>query len=273
MLRSYDSRLRPPNRSPEVYLSQECSHIVGEGTKTILQLTNQDSKPDSNGSSGIDASNDDDEFWNESTGRTLQVIVTPYRHGHHVATTPKAFLPVISQLEDLHEQDFVHGDIRAFNTVFGEHSDQGYLIDFDFGGKLGRRYPTGYHQDLADGLRIESEINGAPNEIHKWHDWYALGRLIFFVHEFVLPEGATVHRKLQLGALAELDKKWKELTQDPTPDMLAELKEFLRNIHDEGWSVKPSRRFNEELQKVDGRYARNEATKPGATGSPPEKNR
>jgi RIO-like serine/threonine protein kinase len=70
------------------------------------------------------------------------VIATPCRRGGHVAKKPKAFLPIIDQLEKLHKMDFVHGDIRAFNTVFGEQEDQGWLVNFDFGGEPGiRRYP------------------------------------------------------------------------------------------------------------------------------------
>jgi len=114
----------------------------------------------------------------------LKIIATPYRKGGHVAKTPKAFLPIIAQLEELHDKDFVHGDIRAFNTVFGENPDEGWLIDFDFGGKAEEtRYPKGYRTVLVDGTRYgESE-----EYIMKWHDWYALTRLIFHVHELVPP--------------------------------------------------------------------------------------
>ena len=136
--------------------------------------------------------NDDrDDFWNASRTRSLQVIVTPYRDGHHYAKQPDAFIPVINQLEQLHKKGFVHGDIRGFNTVFKD-KNQGYLIDFDFGGKLGEKYyPEGYRTALDDGIRcmdegdnqlpsVDTENKGKP--IHPWHDWYALGRLFAPAH-------------------------------------------------------------------------------------------
>ena len=106
--------------------------------------------------------------------RTLEIIATPYRKGRHEAKSPKAFLPIIAQLEELHEKGFVHGDIRAFNTVFGESEEEGWLIDFDFGGRAGKTvYPKGYRDALVDGHRLgESE-----KEITKWHDWHALTQL------------------------------------------------------------------------------------------------
>ena len=85
----------------------------------------------------------DDNLW--TAGRSLQVIVTPYRPGTHFATKPTSFLPIIDDLEKLHDKGFVHGDIRGFNTVFDREHGRGCLIDFDFGGKVGMvKYPEGY---------------------------------------------------------------------------------------------------------------------------------
>ncbi len=54
------------------------------------------------------------------TGRgKLLVIETHYRHGRHYAEKPTDFLPIIEHLEHLHGNEYVHGDIRAFNMVFG----------------------------------------------------------------------------------------------------------------------------------------------------------
>jgi len=62
-----------------------------------------------------------------------------------------------------------------------EGNPTGELIDFDFGGKYGTRtYPPGYKGELPDGDRIGKE----EEPIEMWHDWYALGRLIFIVHRF-----------------------------------------------------------------------------------------
>jgi tRNA A-37 threonylcarbamoyl transferase component Bud32 len=88
------------------------------------------------------------------------VISIPYLVGKHVATRPKAFIPIIDHLVALHNDGFVHGDIRACNTVLN-YSDtdndidpEGWLIDFDFGGmKTKAKYPDGYNASLPDGLR------------------------------------------------------------------------------------------------------------------------
>jgi tRNA A-37 threonylcarbamoyl transferase component Bud32 len=72
-----------------------------------------------------------------------------------VARKLTSFVPVISQLEALHSKGFVHGDIRGFNVVFGKTDEEGWLIDFDFGGKLGRKYPKGYRTALDDFRRCK----------------------------------------------------------------------------------------------------------------------
>jgi len=153
VLRSYDSRFRPTNRSPEIYLSPECRDIVGgEPTEVAKFPEDFDTAAFNHGDNGGSC---DDSFWsNKSQGRGLLIIATPYRDGGHVAKSAKVFLPVIAQLELLHKKRFVHGDIRAFNTVFGEQDNEGWLIDFDFGGQIGATcYPDGYRRNLDDGVR------------------------------------------------------------------------------------------------------------------------
>lgn len=154
------------------------------------------------------------------------MIATPYRPGCHVAKKPKAFLPIIDQLEKLNEKGFVHGDIRAFNTVFGEQEDHGWLIDFDFGGKLGTgtRYPKGYRNRLDDGDRIGDEEN--QSDILKWHDWYALCRLFFEVHMFKPPDGLD-EEHVSLGwRITRMANASRELTTDPTLEEITELKKI-----------------------------------------------
>ena len=133
VLRSYDNRFRKTDQSPVIYLSPKCKNIVGEATKSILQLPEQDSGAtngnDEDGDDDRDDDGDNDEddddfdeesFWSKPADRTLQIIATPFREGIHVASSPRAFLPIISELKKLHEAGFVHGDIRAFNIVWDE---------------------------------------------------------------------------------------------------------------------------------------------------------
>ena len=41
----------------------------------------------------------------------LLIISTPFHDGVHYATRPVHFLPIINHLEQLHSQNFVHGEI------------------------------------------------------------------------------------------------------------------------------------------------------------------
>jgi hypothetical protein len=217
----------------------------------------------------LDNGSCDDSFWNKSQRRGLLVIATSYRHGIHVAKRPKEFLPAIDQLEQLHEAGFVHGDIRAFNTVFGEEG-QGGLIDFDFGGRLGRLYPNGYRPVLADGNRLgDGEAGAENNTIFQWHDWYALGRLIFSVHTFGPPGGEDEEHLDELLLVPyRMERLWKRIDSDPTREDIEALRRLLYDLDDQGWTVRPDRGFEIELKKTGALTA----TKRGATGSPPEKN-
>jgi hypothetical protein len=83
-----------------------------------------------------------------------------FHPGKHAASRTKQFVPIIDQLVELHKKGYVHGDIRAFNTVFSDEEDdqgnsKGWLIDFDSGGKVGEaKYPIGYVSLLDDGHRM-----------------------------------------------------------------------------------------------------------------------
>lgn len=158
----------------------------------------------------------------------------------------------------------MHGDIRAFNTVFGEQDNEGWLIDFDFGGQIGAtQYPDGYRRNLDDGERIGEE----KEKIEKWHDWYALGRLIFTVHKIKVPIGASEKDHTKIYRMANF---WTEdIMTEPSESKKEELKSFLGEIDEQGWQVTPSRRFQKALKDPTTGPIR--GTHKGATGSPPEK--
>ena len=256
VLRSYDSRFRETNRSSEIYRSKKCHSIVGEGA-VVLELSAEDAANE------FIHNND-----KNPESRTLEIIATPYREGVHEAKLPKAFLPIIDQLQELHEKGFVHGDIRAFNTVFGETADEGWLIDFDFGGKVGATvYPSGYRAVLEDGLRLgESE-----KAITKRHDWYALTRLMFVIHDFHPPDGVN-EPDVQIASKLELydsNMFWKGNKNDPTKEEIDKLKGLLIRLDGEGWTVRPSELFEKaRVENVGEQIKSNQ----GATGSPPQKN-
>ena len=176
VLWSCDSCFCPTNQSAEIYLDPNCHNIVGD-MDIIVKLPKQDANTKSKEGNYLvapDSSLWDNSFWKKSEERIVQVITIPYQPGIHEAKNPRAFLPIIAQLEELHSKGYVHGDIQAFNTVFTEQGDKGWLIDFDFGGESGKRcYPNGYCEILIDGQCLVG--NNDESNMLQWHDWYALG--------------------------------------------------------------------------------------------------
>jgi hypothetical protein len=265
VLRSYDNRVRITDRSSEVYLGCNKSEIVGGQVEIVVPFPEivGGAAPETVENPSADSDDDDatnDWFWKDSKKKTIQIIATPYRPGQHFATSPKAFVPIIDQLQSLHENGFVHGDIRAFNTVFGnESNEQGCLIDFDFGGYKGKRfYPKGYRRALDDGHRI----GRGGQEILEWHDWYALGNLIFTLHRLLAPDGAGD------GLLSyKISDFWSGLETDPTQEEIEDLKALLSLLEEKGWRVKPKPSFRQALDE----NAASGATNVKATGSPPKK--
>jgi serine/threonine protein kinase len=268
VLRSYDSRFRSSNRSPQIYLSDDWQAFGGGGDVKVVAKFPENSDISTFNHGG---SYHDDCLWSDTRG-CLLIIATPYRIGGHVAKSVKAFLPVIDQLELMHQKGFVHGDIRAFNTVFNEQeqeqgSNKSCLIDFDFGGPIGERtcYPEGYRQFLSDGLRIGRE----KEKIEKWHDWYALGQLIFNIHEINLE---NVSEELQLKFFHK-SKFWTRIRKEVVEEealfrnQIKELKSFLNEIDKPEWQVSPSLMFSGTLSYT----FPTPGTHKGATGSPPEK--
>ena len=184
----------------------------------VLQLPKEDATADSDEFDSLMVTNEsmcDYLFWNKSKGRTLLVITMPYQHGSHAADKPKVFLPIISQLEELHKKGFVHGDIRAFNTVFGKEDNKGWLIDFDFRGKqIQSKYPKGYQNCLYDGDHIGDAED--ESKILKWHDWYTLGHLIFHIHRLCPADGQDeVHWMCNIFTMERI---WEECSRDLTPE-------------------------------------------------------
>ena len=134
--------------------------VKGSIAHTVLSIYDKDVR-----SKSPSVQNGINRFWG-FRGRLL-VIATQFHDGVHYATRPVHFLPIINHLEKLHRQGFVHGDIRAYNMVFKydvacpesnhfaidtrrntttNNFCDGWLIDFDFGGKYSEEvcYPKGY---------------------------------------------------------------------------------------------------------------------------------
>ena len=126
------------------------------------------------------------------------------------------------------------------------------------------QYPNGYRLDLRDGKRV---VDNHSRIIQKWHDWFALGRLIFEVYDIIPPEGnGDADTRLQIY---DLNRSWK--TDPATSEMIADLEHFLTRIDEAGWTVQPDTTFRIELDRIYGReIAGMEGTNLRATGSAPK---
>ena len=227
----------------------------------------------------------------------LLIISTQYHEGVHYAARPKHFIPIINRLQQLHRQNFVHGDIRSYNLVLkyeavSSESDHetidtrsdtnnnvcaGWLIDFDFGGELGSvRYPKGYKSFLVDGDRPGKE----GDEITIMDDWKSLIGLILLAYDFVEIEGNECTLEQQSysigkkrGALQKY-RATKADGNDPcssdfnTPVQL--LREYI-TITTDIYNVKPRPAFESDL-KMCGLILATDKRKASkaATGSPPK---
>lgn len=251
VLRSYDNRLRDTDRNPEIYL--RCKDVVGEETKVVLKLSSNDIY---SYLENIEEDTKEDPFWKGK--KDLLILATPFREGRHFATKPASFLPIIRHLKQLHARGYVHGDIRAFNTVFAMNSttnpDDGWLIDFDFGGKAGeQRFPKGYKESLGDGRRytgppmeeLKTKDRPAIPIITTFHDWYALGQLIFIIHKF---EDCCEEQE-QHNFPPKIMDFWQNLESQPTAENVEALESALARFAKV--PVRPSMVFKQELYEMD----------------------
>jgi serine/threonine protein kinase len=214
VLRSYDTHLRPTSRSPDVYLSAKVKKTYGEDLQEeppmqrdlqtlgrpllfLAKKTASSNVRNFGDVSDIQQVSAKQQDWLWDNNGKLQLIETAFQksgsQNAHEAQKPGDFIPIINHLLHLHEQDFVHGDIRAFNMVF--NGNDGKLIDFDLSGKVGTsKYPPCYKNTLPDAIRCGQVLS----LIEKHHDWYALGKVIFSFHGFQAPDNLGQQDKILL---------------------------------------------------------------------------
>ena len=202
--------------------------------------------------SATEATTGDASFW--SSEDRLLIVELPYKDGDHRIKNPTEFLPIIDQLQKLHARGYVHGDVRGFNVVFAK---DGGLIDFDLGGKAGERtYPPGYQRVLVDGVRRGTGDAGQPNnQLQYFHDWFALGKLIFVIHKWNQPL-----------LVAEISAKWNDLATMPSLDDIVDLKQTLQWFEKQKLEVHPTDNYADDLRRFQSRLPMD--TFGGATGSP-----
>ena len=292
LFRCYDTRFRATERKPFPYLEQDAdgnSKIFPQESPALRVFAINDTSEETTLLEFGEPLPVPPDFvgytrdWMWQFRGKLLVIATPYRLGRHFATSPQDFLPVVQHLEHLHNLGYVHGDIRAYNMVFGGKdpeatttgsipvldsnfdANKGCLIDFDFGGQQGVAcYPQGYVNDLPDGSRIGFE----GRVIEKREDWYALGHVIFVLHAFSHPDSTD-----QDDAFNADEKRLKKSLMldddDISPAHIENLKAYLRQAEEKGYKVELNRRFKIDLEECGGLDAKQGTGR--ATGSPPKK--
>jgi serine/threonine protein kinase len=253
VLRSYDTRLRPTSRSPDFCLRAKVKESYDKAFeeetnqldlptlgRPLLYLANDTASDHVHNFGDISdipqvVGTHQDLLW-YNNGK-LQLIETAFQQAGpqnaHEAQKPGDFIPIINHLLHLHEQNFVHGDIRAFNIVF--NGNDGKLIDFDLSGEAGeKRYPPGYMSTLPDAIRC----GHALSLIEKHHDWYALGNVIFIFHEFQEPDKLSEEDKVvQFSEIYKMSFRIKRLGAEDS-SLVSDLKGFLKLLDSNGWTCK-----------------------------------
>ena len=113
LLRCYDNRLRPTERHPDLYEKIGiCEEIL------VLKDTNRSNTPLHSFEQIIPVTEEPAIDWLFKYRGQVKIISAPFHPGVvHYATRPDHFIPIINDLESLHTNDYVHGDIRAYNMV------------------------------------------------------------------------------------------------------------------------------------------------------------
>ena len=81
----------------------------------------------------------------------------------------KDYIAIMKTLEQLHDHDHVHSDVRELNLLFPQDTNEAMLIDFDLMDTVDTLYPNGYSR-----LRERHPDAKAGKERKKIHDRYAL---------------------------------------------------------------------------------------------------
>ena len=282
LYRSYDTRLRPTERRPDLYLK---SNVFGNDcdpiAKSVLKIYDRDCVKVERDQIGSDI----DWLWDYKG--ELHIISTAYHDGVHYASNPLHFFPIITHLVSLHSQGFVHGDIRAYNMVLlpredtaaanesGGKEDEGWLIDFDYGSKTNVvTYPWGYKRSLADGLRPGK----ADQQITIRDDWRSLFGLILYRYDFLPKKGdeygaiVEITGLMRASMLIYYDTEFEAETSNesaPWEYPASLLREYLK-LMSTGYIIKPELSFRKNmiycgLWNNSSRYRKNASG--AATGS------
>eukprot|EP01006_Ploeotia_vitrea_P038648 TRINITY_DN66258_c2_g2_i3.p1 TRINITY_DN66258_c2_g2~~TRINITY_DN66258_c2_g2_i3.p1 ORF type:complete len:317 (+),score=38.20 TRINITY_DN66258_c2_g2_i3:1289-2239(+) len=79
---------------------------------------------------------------------------------------------VAQQINEAHQLGLVHGDVRSANVVW--NAKQSTLVDWEFVGNIGSKYPTEYNKDVKE--RAQNAVAG--NNMNTKHDWEAFVKIL-----------------------------------------------------------------------------------------------
>eukprot|EP00003_Mantamonas_plastica_P027105 TRINITY_DN571_c0_g2_i1.p1 TRINITY_DN571_c0_g2~~TRINITY_DN571_c0_g2_i1.p1 ORF type:complete len:361 (+),score=97.85 TRINITY_DN571_c0_g2_i1:844-1926(+) len=107
----------------------------------------------------------------ETLMEDVTVLTYPFIGSDETMTMPtmEQFGRIVHQVYVLHGLEYVHGDVRLLNMVFGGETTA-VLIDWDFGGEVGAcKYPP----DLGNNIARSNDAK-PKGEVKKEHDLYGL---------------------------------------------------------------------------------------------------
>eukprot|EP01031_Cornospumella_fuschlensis_P032982 gene32982-39888_t len=111
-----------------------------------------------------------------SPSQDVYIIQYTFITGTHVPEKVSHFISLMQQLNVLHSEEVVFGDLRLSNIVF-RGDGKSSLIDFDWTGRENEdMYPVGFNKDIGDGWRHEEASGG--NYLHRAHDIFSLAKIM-----------------------------------------------------------------------------------------------
>lgn len=110
--------------------------------------------------------------------KKLIIIRYPFIPGSHIPPNSTQIQTLIQTLKNIHNQQYIHGDIRASNIVFADSDSK--IIDFDLSCHIESisKYPSTYNIDIQDGKRHSDALPKSIMRIE--HDWFSLSVVLSY---------------------------------------------------------------------------------------------
>ena len=176
---------------------------------------------------------------------SVRIIQYNYINGTHVASKVSHFRQIAEAIRKMHENGYVHGDIRGFNMLHphplpkdGENENgitESRLIDFDFSGKEDEDfYPTGYATIVMDNAK--KRAGRAEQPLKKVHDWKDLASVMIC---YTVDDEDESIKSVTVAQFSKIRKVWEGIAED-----------FSLGIEDENNALEKFDMFLEEYGDV-----------------------